>query len=31
MILWWAVARLAQCVCWLAGATSVFLLLDLYT
>jgi hypothetical protein len=30
MILWYAAARLAQCVCWLAGSACVFLLLDLY-
>jgi hypothetical protein len=31
MILWYAVARLAQCACWTAGTTAVFLLIDLYT
>jgi hypothetical protein len=30
MILWCAVARLAQCVCWLSGTAAAFLLLDLY-
>ncbi len=31
MILRYAVLRLAQCLGWLTGTATVFLLLDLYT
>ncbi|MBB2941854.1 hypothetical protein FB565_001558 [Actinoplanes lutulentus] len=31
MILRYAAARLAVCLCWLTGTAGVFLLLDLYT
>ncbi|MDR6322852.1 hypothetical protein J3R03_007048 [Actinoplanes couchii] len=31
MILRYAALRLLQCAGWVAGATTVFLLLDLYT
>jgi hypothetical protein len=31
MILWFAAARLAQCLGWLTATASVFLLIDLYT